>query len=131
MRAETQNHIDAIQKTLALLGQRMDLEMAPHRLEEFDALISKELEAARTLVVVWTPASVDSRWVRGEARDAAGRRLLRGVFKVHRHTTRRVTLCALRLNLRLTFRNVLSNNFLKKQPFILRSMPKNRQKQKI
>ncbi len=39
MRAETQNHIDAIQKTLALLGQRMDLEMAPHRLEEFDALI--------------------------------------------------------------------------------------------
>lgn len=39
MRAETQNHIDAIQKTLTLLGQRMDLEMAPHRLEEFDALI--------------------------------------------------------------------------------------------
>jgi peptide chain release factor 2 len=39
MRAETQNNIDAIQKTLALLGQRMDLEMAPHRLEEFDALI--------------------------------------------------------------------------------------------
>ncbi|MGL5012425.1 MAG: peptide chain release factor 2 [Paracoccaceae bacterium] len=39
MRAETQNHIDAITKTLTLLGQRMDLEMAPHRLEEFDALI--------------------------------------------------------------------------------------------
>ncbi len=39
MRAETQNHIDAIRKTLTLLGQRMDLEMAPHRLEEFDALI--------------------------------------------------------------------------------------------
>jgi peptide chain release factor 2 len=39
MRAETQNHVDAIQKTLTLLGQRMDLEMAPHRLEEFDALI--------------------------------------------------------------------------------------------
>jgi peptide chain release factor 2 len=39
MRAETQNHVDAIKKTLTLLGQRMDLEMAPHRLEEFDALI--------------------------------------------------------------------------------------------
>jgi peptide chain release factor 2 len=39
MRAETQNHIDAITKTLTLLGQRLDLETAPHRLEEFDALI--------------------------------------------------------------------------------------------
>jgi peptide chain release factor 2 len=39
MRAETQNHVDAIKKTLTLLGQRMNLEMAPHRLEEFDALI--------------------------------------------------------------------------------------------
>jgi peptide chain release factor 2 len=39
MRAETQNNVDAIQKTLTLLGQRMDLEMAPHRLEEFDAMI--------------------------------------------------------------------------------------------
>ena len=34
--------------------------------EEFDSLISRELEAARSLVVVWTPTSVDSRWVRGE-----------------------------------------------------------------
>ena len=39
MRTETQNHVDAIKKTLTLLGQRMDLELAPHRLEEFDALI--------------------------------------------------------------------------------------------
>jgi len=44
--------------------------------EEFDSLISRELESARTLVVVWTPQSVDSRWVRGEARDAADRGLL-------------------------------------------------------
>ncbi|HEX7375146.1 MAG TPA: toll/interleukin-1 receptor domain-containing protein, partial [Steroidobacteraceae bacterium] len=44
--------------------------------EEFDALIGRELEAARALVVVWTPASVDSRWVRGEARDAADRGIL-------------------------------------------------------
>jgi adenylate cyclase len=44
--------------------------------DEFDALISRELEGARALVVVWTPLSVDSRWVRGEARDAADRGVL-------------------------------------------------------
>ncbi|GAB3368028.1 adenylate/guanylate cyclase domain-containing protein [Lysobacter rhizosphaerae] len=44
--------------------------------EEFDSLISRELEAARTLIVVWTPHSVESRWVRGEARDAADRGVL-------------------------------------------------------
>ena len=44
--------------------------------EEFDSLISRELEGARALVVVWTPNSVDSRWVRGEARDAADRGVL-------------------------------------------------------
>ena len=39
MRAETQNTIAAIQKSLKLIGQRLDWETAPHRLEEFDALI--------------------------------------------------------------------------------------------
>jgi peptide chain release factor 2 len=39
MRAETQSNIEAIQKTLKLLAQRMDIETAPHRLEEFDAMI--------------------------------------------------------------------------------------------
>lgn len=39
MRAETQNHIEAIAKSLKLLGQRLDWETAPHRMEEFDALI--------------------------------------------------------------------------------------------
>jgi peptide chain release factor 2 len=39
MRAETQNHVEAIRKSLALLAQRMDWETAPHRLEEFNALI--------------------------------------------------------------------------------------------
>ncbi|MGY6705088.1 peptide chain release factor 2 [Roseinatronobacter sp.] len=38
MRAETLSTIDAIRKSLALLGQRMDIETAPHRLEEFDAM---------------------------------------------------------------------------------------------
>ena len=39
MRAETVNNVEAIRKSLNLLGQRMDYETAPHRLEEFDALI--------------------------------------------------------------------------------------------
>ena len=39
MRAETQNNVDAIAKSLKLLAQRMDWETAPHRLEEFDAMI--------------------------------------------------------------------------------------------
>ncbi|QCP85392.1 peptide chain release factor 2 [Cereibacter sphaeroides] len=39
MRTETQNQVEAIRRSLALLGQRMDLETAPHRLEEFDAMI--------------------------------------------------------------------------------------------
>jgi peptide chain release factor 2 len=39
MRAETQNHIELITKSLRLLGQRMDLQTADHRLEEFNAMI--------------------------------------------------------------------------------------------
>ncbi len=35
-----------------------------------------ELESARAVVVVWSPVSVDSRWVKGEARDAADRGVL-------------------------------------------------------
>ncbi|MCF1710173.1 peptide chain release factor 2 [Tabrizicola sp. J26] len=39
MRAETQNNVEAIKKSLTLLAQRMDWETAPHRLEEFNAMI--------------------------------------------------------------------------------------------
>ncbi|MBM9595373.1 peptide chain release factor 2 [Roseitranquillus sediminis] len=39
MRAETQNHVQAIQKSLNLLRQRMDWDTAAHRLEEFDARV--------------------------------------------------------------------------------------------
>ncbi len=39
MRAETQNLVEKIRKTLRLLGQRLDIETAPHRLEEFNAMI--------------------------------------------------------------------------------------------
>src|SRR4051812_24390466 len=44
--------------------------------QEFDALIARELEAARAAIVVWPPASVGSRWVRGEARAAADKGIL-------------------------------------------------------
>jgi adenylate cyclase len=41
--------------------------------EEFDRLIADELQRARAVVVVCTPATVKSRWVRSEAHDDAGR----------------------------------------------------------
>ena len=39
MRAETQNTVEEIRKSLNLLAQRMDHETAPHRLEEFNARV--------------------------------------------------------------------------------------------
>ncbi len=51
-----------------------DPEIAPG--QEFDRQIARELDAAKAVIVVWTPASVDSRWVRGEAREAADRGVL-------------------------------------------------------
>jgi peptide chain release factor 2 len=38
MRAETESHIAAIEKSLVLLGQRLGLETVDHRLEEYNAL---------------------------------------------------------------------------------------------
>ena len=38
MRAETESHIAAVEKSLALLGQRLDLETVDHRIEEYNAL---------------------------------------------------------------------------------------------
>ncbi|HET9819048.1 MAG TPA: TIR domain-containing protein [Rhodanobacteraceae bacterium] len=51
-----------------------DPEIAPGR--EFDDEIDAALQEARAVLVVWTPTSVASRWVRGEARDAAERGIL-------------------------------------------------------
>ncbi|HEY1562356.1 MAG TPA: TIR domain-containing protein [Caulobacteraceae bacterium] len=51
-----------------------DPEMSPG--QEFDRLIGEELDKARAVIAVWTPASVASRWVRGEARVAADRGVL-------------------------------------------------------
>jgi adenylate cyclase len=44
--------------------------------QQFDDQIDAALQAASAVVVVWTPTSVASRWVRGEARDAAERGIL-------------------------------------------------------
>src|SRR5512147_2505919 len=44
--------------------------------QEFDRHIADELKAASAVLVVWTAASVESRWVRGEARVGAERGIL-------------------------------------------------------
>jgi adenylate cyclase len=44
--------------------------------QEFDDQIDAEIDAAKAVLVVWTPMSVTSRWVRGEAREAAERGIL-------------------------------------------------------
>ena len=51
-----------------------DPEIVPGR--EFDDEIEAAINAAKAVLVVWTPTSVASRWVRGEARDAADRNVL-------------------------------------------------------
>ena len=51
-----------------------DPDIAPG--QEFDRQITAELERAKAVLVVWTPRSVESRWVRGEAREAADRGIL-------------------------------------------------------
>jgi len=51
-----------------------DPEMSPG--QEFDRQIAAELKIAAAVLVVWTPNSVESRWVRGEARDGATRGIL-------------------------------------------------------
>lgn len=51
-----------------------DFAMAPG--QEFDRQIAAELKAAAAVVVVWTVDSVQSRWVRGEAREGADRGIL-------------------------------------------------------
>jgi len=51
-----------------------DPEISPG--QEFDDQIDVEISAAKAVLVVWTPVSVVSRWVRGEAREAAERGIL-------------------------------------------------------
>ena len=51
-----------------------DPEISPG--QEFDDQIDAEIDAAKAVLVIWTPTSVASRWVRGEAREAAERGIL-------------------------------------------------------
>jgi adenylate cyclase len=51
-----------------------DPEISPG--QEFDDQIDAEIDAAKAVLVVWSPLSVTSRWVRGEAREAAERGIL-------------------------------------------------------
>ena len=51
-----------------------DPEISPG--QEFDDKIDAEIDSASAVLVVWTPTSVASRWVRGEAREAAERGVL-------------------------------------------------------
>ena len=44
--------------------------------QEFDRQIALELKLATAILVVWTANSVESRWVRGEAREGAERGIL-------------------------------------------------------
>ncbi len=44
--------------------------------QDFERQITAELKSATAVLVVWTPHSVESRWVRGEAREAAERGVL-------------------------------------------------------
>ncbi len=44
--------------------------------QEFDSRIAAELDGASAVIVVWTPNSIESRWVKGEAREAADRGIL-------------------------------------------------------
>lgn len=44
--------------------------------QDFSDQIDKQLKTARAVVVIWSPASVASRWVRGEAETGANRRRL-------------------------------------------------------
>ena len=51
-----------------------DPEISPG--QEFDDQIDAEIDQAKAVLVVWSPLSVASRWVRGEAREAAERGIL-------------------------------------------------------
>jgi adenylate cyclase len=44
--------------------------------QEFDRQIAAELKIATAVLVVWTLDSVESRWVRGEAREGAERGIM-------------------------------------------------------
>jgi TPR repeat protein len=46
----------------------------------FDQVIEKELDAARCVIVLWSPHAIASHWVRAEAREGARREILHPVW---------------------------------------------------
>jgi hypothetical protein len=70
---EDRERVAPIAKILEALG--WSLWWDPNILSgaEFDEVIVRELKAARCVLVLWSHKSVDSRWVRGEARDGLNR----------------------------------------------------------
>ncbi|XDA99649.1 peptide chain release factor 2 [Sulfitobacter sp. LCG007] len=78
MRAEAQNSVEKIEKSLHLLGQRMDIATAQHRLEEFNARVEDPKlwdnpEAAQKLMrerQMLVDAMADYEGIRRELSDA-------------------------------------------------------------
>lgn len=54
-------------ETLAEEGFSVWWDAALHSGESFDQVIERELRSAAAVIVLWSPRSVDSRWVRAEA----------------------------------------------------------------
>jgi hypothetical protein len=51
--------------------------------KDFDKVIEKALSEAKCVLVLWTHSSAQSRWVRAEASDAAGREVMLPVLLEH------------------------------------------------
>ena len=70
---------DRVKSLVVLLEDRgwsvwWDRDIVPG--EKFERLIDDEIQAARCVVAVWTPHSVDSEWVQAEAGDGLDRGIL-------------------------------------------------------
>jgi HSP20 family molecular chaperone IbpA len=75
----TREDLDRVEPIVRLLEQRQwsvwwDLNIPPGK--AFDEVIENELESARCVIVVWSKTSVQSRWVKNEASEGAGRNIL-------------------------------------------------------
>ena len=67
---EDGNRVKAIAGTLTNMGWTVWRDDRIRGGAEFDLVIDQELDTASCVIVVWSSASVDSRWVRAEAESA-------------------------------------------------------------
>lgn len=65
--SEDRAHARRFADALAAQGFNVWWDNALHSGETFDEVIERELRAAKAVVVLWSPNSVSSRWVRAEA----------------------------------------------------------------